>query len=100
PFSGGNASNPSGVDSSPSSAAALKAARVNLVTNQYSTLGLWDFKVSKNDLFSLPAGDVGMATGVEVRHEFMSDNRDPTIDGTVQFTDSVTGVTTVSDQLG
>ena len=100
PFSGGNPANPGGFDSSPSSATALNAAKSFYVTNDYSTLGLWDFKISKNDLFSLPAGDVGMATGLEVRHEFLSDNRDPTVDGTIQFTDSVTGVNTVSDQLG
>ncbi len=100
PFNGGNPANPGGRDSSPSSPAALGAAKSFYTTDTYSTLGLWDFKISKNDLFYLPAGAVGMATGVEVRHEFMSDNRDPTIDGTVQFTDTVTGVTTVSDQLG
>lgn len=100
PFSGGNPANPSGLDTSPSNIAAINAAKVTAIRNTYSTLGLWDFKVSKNDLFALPAGNIGIASGVEVRHEFMSDNRDPTVDGTIPFVDSVTGATNISDEVG
>jgi outer membrane receptor protein involved in Fe transport len=100
PFLGGNVSNPGGAVTNTANAAALQSFTSRYQTDAYSTLALWDFKVSKADLFSLPAGDVGMALGLEARHEFMSDMRDPTINGMTQFTDTVTGATTVSDELG
>ena len=58
-----------------------------------TTLALADFKVSNNSLFALPGGDVGIAAGIEWRREtFLSDDRDPRLDGTITWTDSVTGV--------
>lgn len=65
-----------------------------------TTLTLADAKVSNGSLYGLPAGDVGFAAGVEWRHESYTDDRDDRLDGTQQFTDSVTGVTFASDVLG
>ena len=56
------------------------------------SLALWDFKVSRPDLFTIWAGDVGVALGVEARHETYTDDRDPRVDGTITYTDAVTGV--------
>jgi outer membrane receptor protein involved in Fe transport len=100
PFLGGNPSNPGGPVTNASNQAALQTFTNYVTTDNYSTLGLADFKVSKADLFSLPAGDLGLAAGVEVRHEYLADIRDPNINGTNQFTDSVTGTTIVSNELG
>jgi outer membrane receptor protein involved in Fe transport len=100
PFLGGNSSNPPGPVTNASNAAALQSFTNYYKTDDYSTLGLWDFKVSKADLFALPGGDLGLASGVEVRHESLSDIRDPNINGTDQFIDSVTGTSIVSNQLG
>jgi len=101
PFLGGNSSNPSGpMVTTASNAAAVRSFTTYYRTDDYSTLGLWDFKVSKADLFSLPAGNLGLASGVEVRHESLADIRDPNINGTNQFRDSVTGTTIVSNILG
>lgn len=97
PFSGGDPSNPLGVDTTSSSPAALAAIRVKTVLKDKSTLALWDFRASKPDIFQLPAGEVGIAAGVEWRREAYSDDRDPRIDGTINFTDSVTGA--VSNDL-
>ena len=101
PFNGGNPALPSvGGDSAPSSQAALDAISVVSTRRMRSTLALWDFKVSRPDLFSLPAGPVGMAAGVEVRRESQLDDRDARVDGTISFTDSVTGAFQVSDLFG
>jgi iron complex outermembrane receptor protein len=61
---------------------------------------MWDFKVSKTDLFALPAGDVGFASGVEWRRETFLDDRDNRLDGTTTYTNSVTGVTYGTDVMG
>ena len=65
-----------------------------------TTLALADFKVSNNSLFALPGGDVGIAAGVEWRRETFFDDRDPRLDGTITWTDSVTGVFNESDVAG
>ncbi len=65
-----------------------------------TTLALADFKVSRSDLISLPGGDVGVAAGVEWRRETFFDDRDPRLDGTITWTDSVTGVFDGSDVAG
>lgn len=65
------------------------------VTRQDSTsLASWDFKLSRPDLFTLWAGDVGAAIGVEARRETYSDDRDARQDGRIQFVDSISGLTT------
>ena len=63
-------------------------------------LFLWDFKASRADLFKTWAGDVGMAAGLEVRHETQRDDRDARVDGSVTFTDAITGVAYPSDMYG
>ncbi|WP_299010680.1 TonB-dependent receptor [uncultured Caulobacter sp.] len=100
PFNGGSASNPTGIDGTPSSKAALDAIRVKTYLKGRSTLAQWDFKVSKADLLALPAGDLGLAAGVELRRETISDNRDARVDGTIKFTDAVTGEVQTSDLFG
>ncbi len=44
-----------------------------------------DFRMSKNDLYELPAGPVGMVAGAEYRQESFVDDRDPRLDGTIAF---------------
>ena len=50
--------------------------------------------MSRPDLFTLWAGDVGAAIGVETRRETYVDDRDLRQDGTIQFTDTISGLTT------
>ena len=100
PFNGGTLGNPSYGDLTPSSAAALAAITVPIVRKDKTTLALWDFKVSRPDLFTIWAGDVGVALGVEARHETYTDDRDPRVDGTITYTDAVTGVNYPTDVVG
>jgi outer membrane receptor protein involved in Fe transport len=100
PFNGGSLGAPSVSDTTPSSAAARNAIRVKSVRDSTSTLASWDFRVSKADFFALQAGDVGVAAGVEVRRETQKDDRDARVDGTVKYTNAVTGVTYDSDLIG
>jgi outer membrane receptor protein involved in Fe transport len=65
-----------------------------------TSLALADFKISRDDLIALPAGNLGVATGVEWRRETFYDDRDARLDGTITFTDSVTGVFNGSDVAG
>lgn len=100
PFNGGDPANPSIGDATPSSQAAIDAIRIKTKRVSTSSLSLADFKVSKADLFALPAGNIGMAAGVEWRRETQQDDRDPRLDGTITFTDMVTGTVYGNDLIG
>jgi len=97
PFSGGCVSTPTHSDCSPSSQAAIDAIVFDLVRNSRTTLTMADFKMNRGDLFKLPAGNVGVAFGVEARRETQQDDRDANLDGTRTFTDSVSGATNLSN---
>lgn len=73
---------------------------VDVVRESKNTLTTADFKVSRPDILSLPAGDVGFAAGVEWRRETISDDRDSRLDGSTTFTNPVTGETFDSDIMG
>ncbi|MCZ6856293.1 MAG: TonB-dependent receptor [Gammaproteobacteria bacterium] len=64
-------------------------------------LKMFDFKLSRNDLFEIPAGPVGFLAGIELRQESFIDDRDPRLDGTIRFIDN-NGLTYpfVSDVMG
>ncbi|WP_333609437.1 TonB-dependent receptor domain-containing protein [Arsukibacterium sp.] len=91
PFSGGCIDSTSSGDCSPSSKAAIDAISMDLKRLTKTTLSMADFKMTTQELWSLPAGDVGMAFGAELRRETQQDDRDENVDGTFVFTDSVTG---------
>jgi outer membrane receptor protein involved in Fe transport len=100
PFNGGSLAAPSLGDTASSGAAALNAIRVKSTRRSTSSLASWDFRLSKADLFTLPGGDVGMAAGVEYRRETQKDDRDARVDGTITYTNSVTGLVYGSDLIG
>ncbi|GAW40975.1 Vitamin B12 transporter BtuB precursor [Brevundimonas sp. SH203] len=91
PFSGGCVNDTNYGDCTPSSQAAIDAITTDLTRTSKTTLALWDFKVSRADIFTLPGGPVGMALGVEARRETQRDDRDADLDGTNVFRDSVSG---------
>nr|WP_314527025.1 TonB-dependent receptor [uncultured Brevundimonas sp.] len=91
PFSGGCVNDTNYGDCTPSSQAAIDAITTDLTRVSKTTLALWDFKVSRPDVFTLPGGPVGMALGVEARRETQRDDRDADLDGTNVFRDSVSG---------
>ena len=98
PFNGGGCGgNYSVGDCTPSSAASVKPMLFKLKREDRTTLTLADLKASRANLLPLPGGDLGLALGVEFRHETQEDNRDPNLDGTNTFTDVVTGETNLSN---
>ena len=44
-----------------------------------------DFGLSNPCVYTLPAGDIGMLVGAEIRSETMDDSRDPNINGTITY---------------
>ena len=101
PFAGGSLTDLAGTTAPANSEATIDSFRINVTRDNKSTLFLTDFKLSNANIFSLPAGDVGFATGVEARREGFFDDRDDRLDGTTTFTDAVTGnFVTTSDVLG
>lgn len=74
PFSGGIDSN-------------IERTLVDVRRDNETELMLVDFKISRNDLYELPAGPVGFLAGLEFREESFVDDRDPRLDGTINFTD-------------
>ncbi|WP_293703121.1 MULTISPECIES: TonB-dependent receptor domain-containing protein [unclassified Sphingopyxis] len=100
PFNGGCLDDPGLGDCTPNPAASIEPFRIDVFRKGGTSLALADFKISRDDLFTLPGGNVGIAAGVEWRRETFYDDRDPRLDGTITFTDSVTGVFNGSDVAG
>ena len=100
PFNGGNQTNYSGADTTINSKATMDSFLVDVKRVSETSLATIDYKISKADIFKLPAGNVGFAAGVEFRHETYKDDRDDRLDGTITYTDSVTGISYNSDVMG
>ncbi len=100
PFNGGCVDDPANGDCTPNPASSIDPFRISVFRKGGTSLALADFKVSNASLFTLPGGDVGIAAGIEWRRETFFDDRDPRIDGTITWTDSVTGVFDGSDVAG
>ncbi|MBL8656702.1 MAG: TonB-dependent receptor [Altererythrobacter sp.] len=100
PFNGGCLGDPGQGDCTPSPQASIDPFRIEVFRKGGTSLALADFKLSRDDLFTLPGGNLGVAAGVEWRRETFYDDRDPRLDGTITFTDSVTGVFNGSDVAG
>jgi outer membrane receptor protein involved in Fe transport len=99
PFNGGDPLDWSGVDGTPSDADTIASFTVPVLRESRSTLFQVDTRLLREDLFTLPAGDVGLATGMEWRRETLEDDRDDRLDGTITYVDPMTGAIT-SDVLG
>lgn len=99
PFNGGCIGNLQNGDCTPTSAATINDITVDVFRKNQTSIASWDLKLSKPDLFTIWSGDIGAAVGVELRRETFKDDRDPRQDGTINFTDSVSGLTT-NDLLG
>ena len=100
PFNGGCLDDPGEGDCTPNPQSSIDPFRISVFRKGGTSLALADFKVSRDDLFSLPGGDLGVAAGIEWRKETFYDDRDPRRDGTITFTDSVTGEFNGSDVAG
>lgn len=74
PFSGGVNSN-------------IEQAYVDVYRNGETSLASFDVKFANAEIFDMPAGPVGLLVGYEMRGEDFDDDRDPRLDGTIDFTD-------------
>ena len=99
PFIGGSLINPSRGPEVGNDQAIIDSFMVDVSRVSETSLTMWDFKMSRPDLFFLPAGPVGAAAGLELRRETFSDDRDDRLDGTITFTNNA-GETNGSDVMG
>jgi iron complex outermembrane receptor protein len=97
PFNGGCVTTTTYGDCTPSSQMAIDAISTELKRESETSLTMFDFKVSRPDLLNIWAGPVGVAFGVEARHETQDDDRDSDLDGTNIFTDMVDGTVSISN---
>ncbi len=87
-FGGGDINNPNTignrtlVDTSISDQFLIQAK-----TDSSTSLASIDFKASNPDIFSVPAGDAGLALGIEFRREDYVSDRSQYVDGSLPFTD-------------
>ncbi|WP_115718536.1 TonB-dependent receptor domain-containing protein [Gallaecimonas mangrovi] len=92
-FNGGSLTSPNSGDDTVNSQSVINSFLINVQRTSETQLATYDFKLSRPDLFSLPAGDVGFATGAEVRYQTYSDKRSDALNGTDNFVDITTGET-------
>ena len=100
PFNGGSQPNYSVGDATPSTLTTMQSFLVDVHRISRTSLGTIDFRISNSRLFELPGGPVGFAGGAEVRRETYQDDRDKRLDGTITYTDSVTGIRYGTDIMG
>jgi iron complex outermembrane recepter protein len=62
-----------------------EAFMTTIFRNNTTELYMVDFKMSNPSVFTLPAGDVGMLVGAEIRKETMDDARDPNVNGEIAY---------------
>lgn len=91
PFVGGDLNSPKDGAFGLNQQSTIDTMLVKVYRKAETELALWDFKVSKGDLFAVPAGYIGFAGGVEARRETFMEDRDPRLDGTISFTDLAGG---------
>lgn len=100
PFNGGTVGTYSLGDGTPNPRSSINPFLVEVHRISETSLATWDARFTTPRLFSLKSGDVGLATGVEWRRETYSDDRDARMDGTIKYTDSVSGRAYDTDILG
>ena len=100
PFNGGSQSNFSLGDGTPSNGATIESFLVDANRIGRTSLTTVDFKLSSSEILALPAGGLGFASGVEVRRETFEDDRDARLDGTITYTDIVSGIRYGTDLMG
>lgn len=66
----------------------IERALIDVRRDNETELKMIDLKLSRNDLFEMPAGPVGALAGIEFREESFVDDRDPRLDGTINFVDA------------
>ncbi len=99
-FNGADPDNPNSLDSTTNPQSVIDKFLIDVKRQSTTELALADFKLSNGDLYELPGGSLGVAFGAEVRYESYVEDRDDRLDGTVTFTNPVTGQFVGSDAMG
>ena len=99
-FNGGSLTNPNTEDDTLNDPSIIAPFLIDVQRYSETELALADFKITNGNVFALPAGNIGVALGVEARYESYLEDRDPRLDGTITFTDMVTGEVIGSDAMG
>jgi outer membrane receptor protein involved in Fe transport len=87
-FTGVNPNNLASIlDSTPNPQSSIDPFLVSASRDVTTTLTAIDFKASRPDLFSMPAGEVGVALGVEIRSEDLDENNSSIFDGSTPYID-------------
>jgi outer membrane receptor protein involved in Fe transport len=92
-FNGGSLLNPSIGDETGNPQDVIDSFMIDVERESQTELALYDFKISRPDILSLPAGDVGFAFGLEYRYESFSDKRSDSLNGNTPFIEFATGNT-------
>ncbi|NDV89610.1 TonB-dependent receptor [Alteromonas sp. 345S023] len=93
-FSGASLISPNSIDDTEVSQSVIDSFTIDVERESETELASIDAKISRPDLFSLPAGDVGFAAGLEYRYESFFDKRSDALNGALYFTDLVSGTST------
>ncbi len=99
-FNGADPNNPNSLDSTTNPQSVIDTFLIDVSRQGTTELALADIKVSNGSVFELPGGPIGAAFGAEVRYESYAEDRDDRLDGTITFTNPVTGAFTASDAMG
>lgn len=99
-FGGADINNPNTIGDIPLVSSAISDQfKINAHVDSKTSLASIDFKASNSEIFSVPAGDAGLAVGVEFRRETYDSDRDQYTDGSRPFTDAY-GVVNESSLYG
>ena len=85
PFTGGDPNDPANGDTSANPQSVIDSFMVDVTRESMTSMALADFRISRPDLFEIWGGGVGLAAGVEFRHETYEDDRDDRLDGTIYY---------------
>jgi outer membrane receptor protein involved in Fe transport len=78
----------------------IERASITVFRDNETELTTLDFRISNNNLFEMPAGPVGFVGGMEYREESFLDDRDPRLDGQIEYIDNEgNGFPLVSDVM-
>lgn len=99
-FNGGDPNNPTIGDATPNRRELIEPFLIDVVRKSTAELALADFSVTNGNIFTIPGGDIGVAAGLETRYEAYDEDRDSRLDGTITFTDAVTGEFSETDVYG
>ena len=100
PFNGGTQGTYSLGDGTPNPYSSISPFLVEVHRISSTSLTTWDGRFTTPEIFRLDSGSVGLAAGIEWRRETYQDDRDSRLDGTIKYTDSVTGRVYDTDIMG